>query len=81
MYKCISEHKGMEGLNVPMNITIFIGGISGGGAERVACNLANYLVDRHHVILLTMSEVHDEYGLDSRVKLVSLLKKKNGKTK
>lgn len=58
-----------------MDITIFIGGISGGGAERVACNLANYLIGYNHkVTLLTMSETVNAYGVSSDVKLVSLLK-------
>lgn len=58
-----------------MNITIFIGGISGGGAERVACNLAIYLSKQNHcVTLLTMSETANVYGVHSEVTLVSLLK-------
>ena len=32
-----------------MKITLFIGGLSHGGAERVVCNLANYLVGKWHI--------------------------------
>ncbi|WP_278462972.1 glycosyltransferase family 4 protein [Thomasclavelia spiroformis] len=58
-----------------MNITVFIGGISGGGAERVACNLANYLVDKgNEVKLLTMSDTPNSYGLKTSVERNNLLK-------
>jgi len=40
-----------------MKITIFISALSGGGAERVACNLANHLrMFGHEIELLTMME-------------------------
>ena len=55
-----------------MNITIFIGGISGGGAERVACNLANY--KGNTVCLLTMSETANSYGLHDSIKVKTLLR-------
>lgn len=38
-----------------MKIAIFIGGLSGGGAERVVCNLSNFLARRHKVTILTMA--------------------------
>ncbi len=58
-----------------MRITIFIGSISGGGAERVACNLANFFVQKEYsVTMLTMSETQDTYGLENSIKKVSLLK-------
>ena len=33
----------MENVNKNYKITLFIGSLTGGGAERVTCNLANYL--------------------------------------
>jgi glycosyltransferase involved in cell wall biosynthesis len=40
-----------------MHITIFIGGLSGGGAERVVCNLSNFLSLRGaSVKIITMSD-------------------------
>lgn len=58
-----------------MNLTIFIGGISGGGAERVAVNLANHMANSgHNVTFLTMSETVNAYGVDQKIKLVPLLK-------
>ncbi len=58
-----------------MKITLFIGGISGGGAERVVCNLANYLYDKGHCVkILTMSEDESSYELKEGVQVVSLLK-------
>lgn len=40
-----------------MKITMLIGKLSGGGAERVTCNLANFLADKgHEVEILTLSE-------------------------
>ncbi len=57
-----------------MNITLFIGGVSGGGAERVTCNLANYLVSKGHEIkLLTMADDAPSYTIDKKVHRISLL--------
>ena len=40
-----------------MKITLLIGSLAGGGAERVVCNLANYLVEKgHEVTVLTVSD-------------------------
>lgn len=55
-----------------MRITFFIGGLSGGGAERVVCQLATYLSDRHEVKILTVSESKIAYPLDRRVTVTSL---------
>lgn len=58
-----------------MKITFFIGGLIGGGAERVTCNLSNYLVSKgHNVQILTMSDT-DSYFLDSKVDRHVLLRK------
>lgn len=53
-----------------MRITLVIGGLGGGGAERVCVNLANAWVERgHHVTLLTVSQNSGRvaYAIDSRV--------------
>lgn len=51
-----------------MKITFFIGSLYGGGAERVTCNLASFLVQHgHEVEILTMSETEQTYELDKRV--------------
>lgn len=51
-----------------MKITFFIGSLYGGGAERVVCNLANYLVNHNHVVrILTMSESRKRYDLSQEV--------------
>jgi len=56
-----------------MKITLFIGGLSGGGAERVTCNLANYLAEKkHEVEILTVSNEASTYLLTSRVTRYSL---------
>ena len=64
-----------------MKITIFIGSISGGGAERVACNLANFLLKKHEVTMLTMSETPNAYGLHDIVRHISLITAKERKNK
>ena len=57
-----------------MKITFFIGGLSGGGAERVTCNLASYLANRGHEIkILTMSDDMPSYAIDKKVQRLSLL--------
>ena len=51
-----------------MHICFFIGGLSGGGAERVTCNLANYMVGRDHdVEILTMADDAPSYELSQKV--------------
>lgn len=58
-----------------MRITIFIGGLIGGGAERVACNLANSLTAFGHTVeMLTMSDAKGSYPLDGCITRVDLLK-------
>lgn len=52
-----------------MRITLVIGGLGGGGAERVCVNLANCWVERgHHVTILTVFQTaRPAYAIDSRV--------------
>lgn len=64
-----------------MYITIFIGGLYGGGAERVACNLANYLSRNHIVTMLTMSDTKNRYDLSKDVKHKALINEKERKKK
>lgn len=57
-----------------MKLTLFIGSLSRGGAERCACNLSSFLVQNgHEVEILTVSEVTEPYKLDSAVKVQTLL--------
>lgn len=59
-----------------MRITFFIGGLAGGGAERVTCNLSSWLAERgHDVEILTMSDVEATYPLSNKVKRQSLINK------
>lgn len=64
-----------------MKVTLFIGSLYGGGAERVTCNLASYLVQHgHQAEILVMSETEKAYELDERVSvkvLLSLEERKN----
>lgn len=58
-----------------MKITFFIGGLSGGGAERVICNLCNFLDNKgHECTILTMSEDEPSYFLNSTVRVQFLLR-------
>ena len=57
-----------------MKIRIFIGGLSGGGAERVCCNIANFLADKNHEVeIITMADDKATYGLSSKVHRMILL--------
>ena len=57
-----------------MNITFFIGGLSRGGAERVTCNIANFLSNNGHAVtILTMSDDAPNYTLDEKILRVPLL--------
>ena len=59
-----------------MRISIFISGVSGGGAERVTCGLANFLHKHSHSVeLITMSDEEATYPLDSGINRVCLLKR------
>lgn len=55
-----------------MNISIFIGGLGTGGAERVVCNLSNFLSQRHNVTIITVGDVTSSYKLNSDVQHISL---------
>lgn len=57
-----------------MRITLVIGGLGGGGAERVCINLANCWIERgHHVTILTVYHTAPPaYAIDSRVQRRSL---------
>ena len=58
-----------------MKITIFISALSGGGAERVACNLANFLSKSgYEVEILTMGEAMPLEPLAVGIKEVTLLR-------
>ena len=51
-----------------MNINFFITSLGGGGAERVVCNLANYLVGHRHTVKITVLRGDDKtYPLDEKV--------------
>lgn len=57
-----------------MKISIFLGGLSGGGSERVVCNLANYLINHNHnVDIITMSDDAASYELSNKVNRIILL--------
>lgn len=63
-----------------MKLTFFIGSLSGGGTERVTCNLANYLVSHGHEIdILTMSDLEPSYKLDKAVVHIPLIAKSERK--
>lgn len=63
-----------------MKLTIFISGVTGGGAEKVTCAIASYLVGKgHEVELLTMSDEEPTYPLDGRVTRYCLLKESERK--
>jgi glycosyltransferase involved in cell wall biosynthesis len=58
-----------------MNIEFFITSLSGGGAERVVCNLASYLVQHNHRIRITALRGDDlSYEVDEKVKINYLQK-------
>lgn len=63
-----------------MKITIFANGVSYGGAEHVACNLANYFVAQGYEIdLLTMADELPTYELTGRANRIPLIYKKERK--
>ena len=59
-----------------MKITLLISALSGGGAERVTCNLANHLSDfGHDVEILTMGDTGAAEPLRESIKYSPLLTK------
>lgn len=56
-----------------MKLTFFLGGLSGGGAERVVCNLANYLLLHHHEIDIVTIGDSEAYQLDDRIQRFKLI--------
>lgn len=55
--------------------------LGNGGAERVIINLANYLVKRHKVILISLNSVEPAYHVDERVNIRYLInRRKKGRT-
>lgn len=60
-----------------VKFTIFMSALSGGGAERVTCNLANHLSDYgHEVEILTMGDTAAAEPLRDGIKYLPLLDKK-----
>lgn len=56
------------------NITFVVGGVSGGGAERVVCDLANFFVKKNNnVTIITTSDDDATYYLDSSIKRICLI--------
>ena len=67
---------GLERVN--RDITFFIGSIGGGGAERVLCELANYLsYKRYHIKILTLTDHNNSYYINSDIEYYSLDKNIN----
>ncbi len=63
-------------------VSLFIGSLTGGGAERVTCNLANYLQENGcSVDVITMSDVSDTYKLNKGINRFYLLRKKERSNK
>lgn len=59
-----------------MRISFFIGGLSGGGSERVVCNLANYLSSKGFEIqILTLGDDEPSYSLNKEINRVCLTNK------
>ncbi|MBQ8349269.1 MAG: glycosyltransferase family 4 protein [Ruminococcus sp.] len=57
-----------------MKVVIFINKLQGGGAERVACALANYLFDKGiDVELMVFSKIDTPYNLNQKIKVHALL--------
>lgn len=63
-----------------MNILFYIGSLNSGGAERVICNLSNYLSDKHEVEIITTSFFNNSYyKLRKKIVIKSLDNNKNTK--
>lgn len=70
---CVSEKNNTD----KSKIMIIINRLSGGGAERVTCNLANYLCEKGYSVDIVVTSIYrDSYRLDSRVNKEFLLSNK-----
>ncbi len=65
-----------------LRITLLIHALTGGGAERQICSLANYLTNKgFRCTLITLdSQENDRYSIDSRVARVSLDKMRSSRS-
>lgn len=52
-------------------IAFVIGSLSSGGAERVVSNLANELIDKFEIVIITFVESTPFYNLDNRIKVIA----------
>ena len=69
-------------MNENIRITLFIGSLTGGGAERVTANLANFLYENgNKVDVITMSDIKDTYLLNEGINRIYLLKSSERKNK
>ena len=60
--------------NRNFRITILINSLSGGGAERVSCNLANYLYEQGLVVdVIALSKNKNEFNLKKGIKKIYLI--------
>lgn len=55
-----------------MNIILVVKNLSGGGAEKVAVELANHLVKNHDVTIMTLSNTVDRFIPDTSIKRINL---------
>ena len=63
-------------------VTLFISSLSNGGAERVTCNLANFLSEKgYRVDIITLSNKNDTYKVEEGVRRINLLDKSEQKGK
>lgn len=60
-----------------MKIIITISQLARGGAERVVCNLANYLSNNNDVTILSIKNIKPEYEIDKKVEIVNVDSKDN----
>ena len=69
--------------HINRRITIVISNLSGGGAERVACNLANYLDKQNYdvEVITTLSGNNDTYKLSSGIKRYKLMEESDRRGK
>ena len=58
-----------------MKVTFLISSTYGGGAERVTCNLANYLKNKGYTIeILCMRKTEKSYFLEKEIKVSPIIK-------